>query len=374
MEKRLSDLIILIEQDLTSNSTSLVPSVAAVSGALATISSQLAAGDTNAVFIHTSDGNVGLGTNSPSQKLEVTGNVKATAFLGDGAQLTNLPHDSSKADLVNGVVPASELPFSPNQLAAIYKANNPASNNVFVTRDDPAWHLQNGNSNLYFNDVSNFSTGYNANYNIVYQACSSIQIAQDSQFNTIAPNSRNISIWNDCVGNYIGYGCSGVTLSSGCVRVETYNCVNFTVPANTSDARYVSNQLVANLSGTSNSGSNSLTADQQGAIMYAKLPTANNVFVTAADVSTKADLVNGKVPISQLLTRDPYAIQDNSSVVAAVTGGVYTKGELQVSSTNYATATGMLVSAGDRIVSTNFVHEYCRLAGGTLGWVRWAKN
>ncbi len=47
------------------------------------------------VFINDNGGNVGIGKKNPIEKLDVSGNVKATNFIGDGLQLTNLNVDAT---------------------------------------------------------------------------------------------------------------------------------------------------------------------------------------------------------------------------------------------------------------------------------------
>ena len=72
--------------------------------------------------IHT-NGNVGIGTNAPTQKLEVGGTVKATAFQGNGAGLTNVSGTdatkvSKSGDTMTGVLnlPANGLTVGASQL------------------------------------------------------------------------------------------------------------------------------------------------------------------------------------------------------------------------------------------------------------------
>lgn len=72
-------------------------------------------------------GNVGIGTATPSEKLEVVGNVKATKFKGDGSELTNVPYPVTSVAGKTGAVTLAKGDVGLSNVDNTSDANKPIS-------------------------------------------------------------------------------------------------------------------------------------------------------------------------------------------------------------------------------------------------------
>lgn len=73
------------------------------------------------------NGNVGIGTATPSEKLEVVGNVKATKFNGDGSELTNVPYPVTSVAGKTGAVTLAKGDVGLGNVDNTSDANKPIS-------------------------------------------------------------------------------------------------------------------------------------------------------------------------------------------------------------------------------------------------------
>lgn len=90
---------------------------------------------TGKVVMNGSD-NVGIGTTTPSEKLEVTGNVKATKFKGDGSELTNIPYPVTKVAGKTGAVTLAKGDVGLGNVDNTSDANKPISNATQAALND----------------------------------------------------------------------------------------------------------------------------------------------------------------------------------------------------------------------------------------------
>lgn len=125
-------------------------------------------------------GNVGVGTATPSEKLEVVGNVKATKFKGDGSELTNVPYPVTSVAGKTGAVT-----LAASDVGAIATVEN------LTVSDSLSYTMTDGTIKAGFQKIDNDTHMVLVGYSNVEDRCVGLFVQPNSDYAQISVGFYN---------------------------------------------------------------------------------------------------------------------------------------------------------------------------------------
>lgn len=127
-------------------------------------------------------GDVGIGTATPSEKLEVVGNVKATKFKGDGSELTNMPYPVTSVAGKTGAVT-----LAASDVGAIATVEN------LTVSDSLSYTMTDGTIKAGFQKIDNDTHMVLVGYSSVEDRCVGLFVRPNSDYAQISVGFYNQS-------------------------------------------------------------------------------------------------------------------------------------------------------------------------------------
>lgn len=201
-------------------------------------------------------GNVGVGTATPSEKLEVVGNVKATKFKGDGSELTNVPYPVTSVAGKTGAVT-----LAASDVGAIATVEN------LTVSDSLSYTMTDGTIKAGFQKIDNDTHMVLVGYSNVEDRCVGLFVRPNSDYAQISVGFYNQSNGDMDIAN------PAVTFT---------NLANPIINTDAANKAYVDTSVSTKQSKITASGI--LKGDGTGAVTAAEETAVELVELTAASI------------------------------------------------------------------------------------------
>ena len=284
-------------------------------------------------------GNVGIGTATPSEKLEVVGNVKATKFKGDGSELTNVPYPVTSVAGKTGAVT-----LAASDVGAIATVEN------LTVSDSLSYTMTDGTIKAGFQKIDNDTHMVLVGYSNVEDRCVGLFVRPNSDYAQISVGFYNQSNGDMDIANP---AVTFTNLANPLINTDAANKAYVDTSVSTKQSKITTNGILkGDGTGTVTAAEETevelveLTADSIGAspksrILNITLPTASwtgsgpytqTVTISGGTANTKVDIMFNDTVYQQMVDDQVgyLAIANNSGTFTATASGGKPSADLSI--------------------------------------------
>lgn len=245
-------------------------------------------------------GNVGIGTATPSEKLEVVGNVKATKFKGDGSELTNVPYPVISVAGKTGAVT-----LAASDVGAIATVEN------LTVSDSLSYTMTDGTIKAGFQKIDNDTHMVLVGYSNVEDRCVGLFVRPNSDYAQIS-----VGFYNQSNGDMdiVNPAVTFTNLANPLMNTDAANKVYVDTSVSTKQSKITTNGILKG------DGEGSITAAEETEVELVEL-TADSIGAASKEyvdsVATGTTLSVTLAPASWTGTAAPYTYTISNAAITA---------------------------------------------------------